>query len=300
MNEAIYPSYYNIDLYALAEKLNKILESCTLCPHKCGINRFKSATGKCRTKLAPKISSFGPHYGEEKELVGKRGSGTIFFSYCNLQCLYCQNYEISQLGEGKEVTIEELAGIMLYLEEIGCHNINLVTPTHVIPQIISALAIAKDKGLKLPIVYNSGGYDDEQILKLLAGVIDIYMPDAKYGTNEAAQKYSGISNYWDVNQKALLEMHRQVGDLIVNKNGIARRGLIIRHLVLPNQIASSFRILDFIATKLSLNTYVNIMPQYRPCYKAYNYPELSRTITDKEFYEVIEYAQSLGLKRIRH
>ncbi|MEO0072243.1 MAG: radical SAM protein [candidate division WOR-3 bacterium] len=300
MNELLYPGYYNVDLAQLTKIFYKILENCTLCPHRCRVNRLKGQTGKCRTKFAPKISSFGPHYGEEKELVGKRGSGTIFFSYCNLKCLYCQNYEISQLGEGKEVNLEELANIMLYLQELGCHNINLVTPTHVIPQILGALAIAKDRGLKLPLVYNSGGYDDPEILKLLSGVIDIYMPDIKYGTNETAQKYSGINNYWNISQKVVLEMYRQVGDLITDKNGIAVRGLIIRHLVLPNRLASSFQVLDFVASRLSLNTYINIMPQYRPRYKANNCPELNRLITDQEFYEVIEYARRLGLKRINY
>jgi putative pyruvate formate lyase activating enzyme len=293
-----YPGYYNVDLSALRETLWKILENCHLCPHKCHINRLKGEIGICRTKVKAKISSYGPHYGEEPELVGKNGSGTIFFSYCNLKCLYCQNYEISQLGEGKEVESSELAEIMLYLQDLGCHNINLVSPTHVIPQIIDALITARKQGLKLPLVYNSGGYDDVNTLKLLAGVIDIYMPDAKYGTNEAGEKYSKVKNYWDINREVLKEMHQQVGDLVVNQNGIAEEGLIIRHLVLPNQIASSFTILEFIAHNLSLNTYLNIMTQYRPCYLSYRYPELARPITKSEFEEVINYAQKLGLKRI--
>ena len=272
------------------------LKNCKLCPHNCGVNRLRDEKGVCRVGRYAIISSYGPHYGEEKVLVGKGGSGTIFFSYCNLKCVFCQNYEISHLGEGREVKPEELADIMLYLQNIGCENINLVSPTHVIAQIVESIHIAKSKGLKLPIVYNTGGYDKVETLKKLEGLVDIYMPDIKYGDSQIAYKYSGIKNYWEVVREAVKEMHRQVGDLIIKK-GIAKKGLLIRHLVLPNRLANSFKVLDFIKNEISEDSYVNIMPQYYPCWKAFDYPELSRRITYEEYYEVVEYAKKIGLKR---
>lgn len=290
------PIYFTTDLALLSKKAVQLLEHCTICPRKCGVNRLKGELGYCQTGKEAIVSSYGPHFGEEPELVGTNGSGTIFFSFCNLNCIFCQNYDISQLGCGRNVTTNELAEIMLKLQKMGCHNINLVSPTHIVPQFLQALSIGRDKGLHLPIVYNSGGYDDVETLMLLEGVIDMYMPDAKYGSNEMGKKYSNVLSYWEINKLALKEMHRQVGDLIVEKNSIAQRGLLVRHLVLPNRIANSFEVLKFIAEEISINTYVNIMEQYRPCYKANQYPELARRINEKEYFEVVDYAKKLGLR----
>ena len=274
------------------------LKNCKLCPHNCGVNRLRDEKGVCRVGRYAIISSYGPHYGEEKVLVGKGGSGTIFFSYCNLKCVFCQNYEISHLGEGRGVKPEELADIMLYLQNIGCENINLVSPTHVIAQIVESIHIAKSKGLKLPIVYNTGGYDKVETLKKLEGLVDIYMPDIKYGDSQIAYKYSGIKNYWEVVREAVKEMHRQVGDLII-ENGIAKKGLLIRHLVLPNHIECCTKpILEWIAKKLKRKVIVNLMDQYRPEYKAFSYKEIARKLTRKEFEEAIAYAKELKLNFI--
>lgn len=244
----------------------------------------------------PIISSFGAHYGEEQPLVGSKGSGTIFFTSCNLGCVFCQNADISQGRFGREVTIQELASIMLELERQGCHNINLVSPTIWLPQILSALDFAIEKGLSVPLVYNSGGYDNVESLKLLNGVIDIYMPDFKYSNSELAKKYSLVDNYFEIAKKAIAEMHQQVGDLQINKNGIAERGLLIRHLVLPNNLAGTEKVMEFLAT-LSKDTYVNIMDQYYPCHKAYKHEGLSRPITLDEFKDAIEIARKYGLHR---
>uniref|UniRef100_A0A7V3ZUI2 Radical SAM protein n=1 Tax=candidate division WOR-3 bacterium TaxID=2052148 RepID=A0A7V3ZUI2_UNCW3 len=290
------PRFLNTNLEEKLKALEKFFSPCKMCPKECQALRLNNEKGDCQIGRYAVVSSFGPHFGEEEELVGENGSGTIFFSGCNLHCVYCQNYEISQYGEGKEVSAEELAKMMLRLQRIGCHNINLVSPTHVVYQIVEALIIAKKEGLKIPIVYNSGGYDKVGILKILEGVIDIYMPDMKYSDNEYALKYSKAKNYWKINKMAVKEMHRQVGDLKV-VNGIAYSGLLIRHLVLPNKIAGSFKILEFIAKEISKDSYVNIMAQYRPCYRANHYLELSRRITKEEYEEVIEYAKKLGLYR---
>lgn len=287
----------NLDIKSLSIKTTQLLEHCNICPRKCEVNRLKGESGHCNTGKNAVVSSYGSHFGEEKELVGQHGSGTIFFSYCNLHCVFCQNYDISQRGEGYKVSAEQLAKMMIDLQNQGCHNINLVSPTHIVPQFLQALLIAQEKGLNLPIVYNSGGYDSVETLRLLDGVIDIYMPDAKYGSDETGEKYSGVKDYWTVNRLALQEMYRQVGNLIINENGVAERGLLIRHLVLPNQIAGSFEVLKFIAEHISKNAYVNIMDQYRPCYLADKYSELARRITQKEYDEVIDIAHSVGLTR---
>ncbi|MCX8061985.1 MAG: radical SAM protein [Anaerolineales bacterium] len=281
-----------------AEEAQEHLTHCDLCGWECGINRLEGKLGVCKTGELAYISSFGPHHGEENPLRGWRGSGTIFFAGCNLRCQYCQNYEISQLYQGYAVTATQLAEIMLHLQAMGCHNINFVSPSHVIVPILQALAIARPKGLHLPLVYNTGGYDSLSALKLLDGIIDIYMPDMKYGNANLARKYSRIPNYPQINQQAVKEMHRQVGDLILDENGIAQRGLLIRHLVLPNHIAGSEQILKFIAEEISPNTYLNIMDQYRPLYLAHQYPELNRRITLREYQDVIELARSLGLNRL--
>ncbi|MEO0075803.1 MAG: radical SAM protein, partial [candidate division WOR-3 bacterium] len=264
---------------------------------RCGVNRIAGELGQCQTAKDVIVASFGPHFGEETELVGQHGSGTIFFAYCNLHCVFCQNYEISQYGRGERFDNTELATIMLRLQAMGCHNINLVSPTHIVPQFLEALDIAKESGLQLPIVYNSGGYDSVETLKLLEGVIDIYMPDAKYGSDDIGQKYSQVWDYWTINKLVLKEMHRQVGDLIVNEQGIAIKGLLVRHLVLPNNLAKSYDVLKYIAEEISKNTYVNIMDPYRSCYLASQYPELARSITNQEYREVIGWAKELGLRR---
>ncbi len=279
------------------DQLYELLESCKLCPNECGVDRRKSDNGNCRSGYLPMVSSYAPHFGEEPPLVGRFGSGTIFFTNCNLDCKFCQNYDISHLGIGHEVTIEELASIMIYLQNRGCHNINFVTPTHFTPQIVDALIIARERALEIPLVYNCGGYESVETLKLLDKIIDIYMPDIKYSSNESALKYSGMSNYWDVVRLAIKEMHRQVGDLYISSSGIAKRGLLIRHLVLPNNAAGSKNVLDFIAQEISIDSYVNIMDQYRPVYLAKNYPEINRFISNKEYQEVINYAREIGLHR---
>lgn len=295
------PSYISeISLEELKErrdKLYELLESCRLCPNECGVDRRVSDNGNCRSGFLPIVSSYFPHFGEEPPLVGRFGSGTIFFTNCNLDCKFCQNYDISHYGIGKEVSIEELASMMIYLQNRGCHNINFVTPTHFTPQIVDALIIARERGLEIPLVYNCGGYESIETLKLLDKIIDIYMPDIKYSSNENALKYSGVSNYWDVVRQAIKEMHRQVGDLMISSSGIAKRGLLIRHLVLPNDISGSKKVLDFIANEISKNSYVNIMDQYRPAYLANQFTELNRQINEKEFFEVINYAKQIGLHR---
>jgi putative pyruvate formate lyase activating enzyme len=244
------------------------------------------------------VSSYGPHFGEEAPLVGRHGSGTIFFTNCNLRCLFCQNYSISQLGEGEKVGREELAYMMLSLQSQGCHNINLVSPTHVVPQILEALEAAVESGLHLPLVYNTGGYDSLETLKILDGIVDIYMPDMKYSDEKIAEELSGIENYPEINREAVKEMHRQVGDLEINEDGIARRGLLVRHLVLPHGLAGTRGVVNFLSKEISPNTYVNIMAQYHPCYKAFQIPALSRRITGDELQQAIELTRQAGLNRL--
>jgi len=244
------------------------------------------------------ISSYGPHFGEEAPLVGKRGSGTIFFTYCNLRCVFCQNYTISQLGEGKAVDREELAGMMLSLQAKGCHNINLVSPTHVVPHILDALELAVIMGFHLPLVYNSGGYDSVETLELLDGIIDIYMPDMKYSDEETAEQFSGIKDYPKINRAAVKEMHRQVGDLEMDEQGVAHRGLLVRHLVLPNRLAGTQEVVRFLAREISTDTYLNIMAQYHPCYEAFDVPQLARTANRQEFLEAIDLAHRQDLYRL--
>jgi len=275
-----------------------LLAQCHLCGRGCGVNRLGGESGQCRTTDKALVSSFGPHFGEEAPLVGRHGSGTIFFAYCNLHCVYCQNYSISQHGEGSAVDSQELAGMMLSLQAKGCHNINLVSPTHVVPFILEALEIAASKGLELPLVYNTGGYDSMAALQLLNGIVDIYMPDMKYSAAKAGEKYSGVKRYPQVNRTAVKEMHRQVGDLQVDDSGVATRGLLVRHLVLPHRLAGTEGVVRFLAEEISKNTYLNVMAQYHPCHRAFDYGELSRPVTGEEFSEAIELAQHYGLKRL--
>lgn len=275
-----------------------LLESCSVCPRSCGVNRLAADVGKCRTPREAMVSSYGPHFGEEAPLVGRHGSGTIFFTNCNLRCLFCQNYSISQLGEGQKVSKEELAYIMLSLQAKGCHNINLVSPTHVVPQVLESLELAVESGLHLPLVYNSGGYDSVETLRILDGIVDIYMPDMKYDDDETARELSGIENYPEINKAAIKEMHRQTGDLEINEEGVAQRGLLVRHLILPHGLAGTKGIVNFLSEEISRNTYVNIMAQYRPCYNAFQIPNLGRRISSTEFREALSLAQEAGLSRL--
>lgn len=277
-------------------KLYKLLQNCILCPRRCGTRRLDNEKGFCGVGLLPLVSSVGPHFGEEPELVGRNGSGTIFFAGCNLGCLFCQNYDISHLKYGDEISPKDLAKEMLTLQRIGCHNVNLVTPTHVVPQIVEALIYAVEKGLDIPIVYNTGGYDSLETIKILDGIIDIYMPDAKYSNPKAAKKYSQAEDYPSVMKDAIREMHRQIGDLVVEK-GIAVRGLLVRHLVMPEGLAGTKEIMHFLVKEISKDTYVNIMDQYRPCYRANEFPEINRRITEREYMEAIEMAKAEGLWR---
>ena len=280
------------------EAARSLLEGCSVCPHSCGVNRLADEAGKCHTPREAIVSSYGSHFGEEAPLVGRHGSGTIFFTNCNLGCLFCQNYSISQLGEGQKVSKEELANIMLSLQAKGCHNINLVSPTHVVPQILEALELAVESGLYLPLVYNSGGYDSVETLRILDGVVDIYMPDMKYDNDETARELSGIESYPTINKAAIKEMHRQVANLDLDEEGIARRGLLVRHLVLPHRLAGTGGIVDFLSKEISPNTYINIMAQYHPCYNAFQIPSLGRPISYAEFREALYLAQEAGLSRL--
>jgi putative pyruvate formate lyase activating enzyme len=274
------------------------LEDCDLCARYCHVNRLQTIAGAvCRTGERAVVHSAGPHHGEEDCLRGRQGSGTIFFSWCNLRCVFCQNWDISWKGQGEEMSAVALAEMMLELQEQGCHNINFVSPSHVVAQILEAVAIAAEQGLRLPLVYNTGGYDSAEALALLDGVIDIYMPDMKYGDSTLARKYSRIRNYVAVNRAAVREMHRQVGDLVIDEDGLARRGLLVRHLVLPNGIAGTERVLKFLSEEVSRDTYLNLMDQYRPCYRAGDYPELDRPITAPEFSEAMASARRYGLHR---
>jgi putative pyruvate formate lyase activating enzyme len=290
--------YQKGELYKRIEALWKKLECCDICPHKCSINRLKDEKGICKIGEKAKVSIFGPHFGEESPLVGRNGSGTIFFTHCNLYCVFCQNYDISHLGEGYLVDEERIAEMMLSLQNMGCHNINFVTPTHVIPQIIKALPIAIENGLTIPLVYNSSGYDSVSTLELLEGIFDIYMPDFKYSDNKIASRYCSASDYSQTARQAIKTMHQQVDDLVLDEKGIAKRGLIIRHLVLPENLAGTDEVMKFIAEEISKNSYVNIMDQYRPCYRATDFPPLDRRITQEEFHQAIKIALNLGIKRL--
>jgi putative pyruvate formate lyase activating enzyme len=273
-----------------------ILERCQLCPRKCGVNRLKGEKGFCQAPARVVIYSAHPHFGEEEPITGQQGSGTIFISNCNLRCIFCQNWPIAHEGQGREVSDEEFAGMMLQLQKIGCHNINIVTPTHVMPNILGALQVASRKGLRIPLFYNTSGYERVEILKILDGIVDIYKPDMKYSDGARAEKYSsGARDYPEVARKAIQEMHRQVGVLKSDENGFALRGLLIRHLVMPNRIAGTEQFVKWVSENLPKNTYVNIMAQYRVEYKAYEYPELARGITVEEFLEAMDWAQKYGL-----
>jgi len=272
------------------------LHACDFCGRECGVDRYEEF-GDCQTGTKAVVSSYGPHLGEEAPLRGRRGSGTIFFARCNLNCQFCQNYEISQLGRGDEMEPEDIASMMVALQAQGCYNINIVSPTHVAAPIAAALLIAAEAGLRLPLVWNTGGYDSPATLALLDGLVDIYMPDMKYADEDIARQYSKVENYPAVNQAAVEEMHRQVGDLALDEEGIAQRGLLVRHLVLPEGMAGTKEIARFLAEEISRDTYVNLMDQYRPCYKAAQSPPLDRRITRAEYKQAWRQAREAGLHR---
>ena len=279
------------------EQAYKQLEKCEICPRRCGVNRLNNETGFCGMGAEVMISSFGPHFGEVAVLVGRGGSGTIFLTGCNLGCMFCQNYDISHLKQGRKINMIELVNIMLTLQKMSCHNINFVTPTHFTPQIMKAIYLAREKGLSVPIVYNCGGYELVETLKLLEGFIDIYMPDAKYAEPDAAKELCDAPDYPDIIKQALTEMHRQVGDLAVDGKGIARKGLLIRHLVMPGNLSGTEQTMDFIAKEISTDSYVNIMDQYRPIHKAVSNKKISRYITPEEYKQAVSAAKQKGLHR---
>jgi putative pyruvate formate lyase activating enzyme len=286
---------------ALAETVRvtwEILENCRLCPRQCGVNRLAGELGFCRVGARALVSSVGPHFGEEAPLVGGFGSGTIFFAYCNLGCIFCQNYELSHQGEGREQEPEEIALHFLRLQGRGCHNINFVTPTPVIPMILKALLLAIPEGLNLPLVYNCGGYESPSVLRLLSGIVDLYMPDFKFWDERAAESLCGAPHYPVTARTALKEMHCQVGDLVIDSDGVARRGLLIRHLVMPEGVAGTQAIMTFIAREISADSYVNLMDQYRPCGQAHGHPLINRTVTGKEYRQAREWAIEAGLTRL--
>jgi putative pyruvate formate lyase activating enzyme len=281
------------------EEAYAMFENCRLCPRECGVNRTKGDTGFCRAPVQPAVYGAHPHFGEEMPLVGQGGSGTVFFSNCNLRCIFCQNWPISLEGQGNVLRDEDVADMMMNLQKLGCHNINLVTPTHVMPNILNATRIALKKGLNIPLVYNTSGYERIEILNLLDGIVDIYMPDMKYTDPEKAAKYSeGASDYPEVTKKAIVEMQRQVGELMVDGRGVALHGLIIRHLVMPNRVAGTENFVRWVAETLPKSTYVNMMAQYRVEYKAFEHPEIARGITVQEFLEAMDWAEKYGLTNL--
>jgi putative pyruvate formate lyase activating enzyme len=300
--DIFHPGYLNLykegGLQNRLAEARAILKSCRLCPRECQVDRTAKEKGYCRTGILPVVSSYSPHFGEEDPLVGFKGSGTIFFTHCNLLCLFCQNYEISHLGEGREVAADRLAKMMLDLQEMGCHNINFVSPTHVVAQILEALPLAIAAGLRVPLVYNTGGYDAVETLKLLDGIFDIYMPDLKFMDGEVAEKFCRAKDYPEKAKAAIREMHRQVGDLTLDPRGIAERGLLVRHLVLPGGLAGTKQVMRFLAREVSPNTYVNIMAQFRPCGEAVEHPPLNRRITSAEYEEALRMAHEEGIRRL--
>lgn len=291
--------YRSGELKKRGEELWSMMRSCKLCPRECGINRLAGNRGFCQASSQLEIASYHPHFGEEKPLVGRGGSGTIFFTNCNLRCVFCINWDISQGGKGRPRSIEDLAQMMLNLQKMGCHNINLVTPTHYSPHILLAVDLAAGRGLRLPLVYNTCGWERLEILKKLDGVIDIYLPDFKYSQGKMAAKYSsGAETYPEITKRALLEMHRQVGVAKPARDGLIYRGLMIRHLVMPNRVSGAKKVIEWIAENLPKDTYLNIMSQYRPTYRAFEYPQISRRITREEYSEALGWAREAGLTNL--
>jgi putative pyruvate formate lyase activating enzyme len=296
------PSYLKLfregKLSGRTEKAIALMASCSLCPRECQVSRLEGELGYCETGRKARVSSYNAHFGEESPLVGRYGSGTIFVSSCNLLCSFCQNYEISHLKEGVEVEPEHIAAMMLQLSERGCHNINFVTPTHVVPQLLEALILAAEQGLKIPLVYNSGGYDKVETLELLEGIFDIYMPDFKFWEGKWAERYCQAPDYPEVAMAALKEMHRQVGDLLIDDQGMALRGLLVRHLVMPDKIAGSEKVFEFLVKEISADTYVNVMDQYRPCGEAHKDEHINRRLSSQEFRDATDTARNAGLTRL--
>jgi putative pyruvate formate lyase activating enzyme len=297
------PAYAKLEQEGrLAERIKRafdILQACELCPRQCGVNRRGGERGYCRTPRKVTVYAAQPHFGEEISLVGTGGSGTIFLSHCNLRCVFCQNWPIAHKGRGEQIDDKELAGLMLKLQKIGCHNINLVTPTHVMPHILNATRIAFQKGLRLPLVYNTSGYERAEIVEMLDGIVDIYLPDLKYMNGREAARYSsGASDYPEFAQKAIAEMNRQVGEHTTDERGIARRGVMIRHLVMPNRIAGTREFTRWVARTLTRTTYVNIMAQYHVDYRAAEYERIARAITAEEFLEAMDWAEEAGLTNL--
>jgi len=294
------PAYLSMSPEELEKRLaglQEMMRECRLCPRDCRVDRLAGELGVCGVGCEPMVSSYGPHFGEEAPLVGRHGSGTIFLTGCNLKCIFCQNYDISHLRRGEEVTTASVSRMMLRLQAQACHNINWVTPTHQAPMLVEALASAMEQGLSVPVVYNCGGYESLDAIRLLDGIVDIYMPDVKYGDNDAGRQLSGVPDYWDRNREALAEMHRQVGDLQIDESGIATRGLLVRHLVLPENLARTEVVMQFLAS-LSKHTYVNVMAQYRPEYRAGEVPDLTRRITGQEYRAAAQAALDAELTRL--
>lgn len=296
--KAAYLALTQEELARRAVEALKLLKGCRLCPRRCDIDRTAGDRGFCGIGDLPEVASFGPHMGEEPPITGRRGSGTIFFAGCNLGCLFCQNWDISHQYNGESTTPKGLASIMLNLQALGCHNINLVTPTHQMPMALEALALAVPQGLTLPIVYNCGGYESMEALALLDGIVDIYMPDFKFWDALVGLDLTDAEDYPLAAREAIKEMHRQVGELHINPWGIAQRGLLVRHLVLPGGLAGSKGVFEFIARELSADTYINIMDQYYPCYLAHEHPPLDRRVTRDEYAEALQMARMAGLRRI--
>jgi putative pyruvate formate lyase activating enzyme len=291
--------YRTGELKKRGQELWNIMKSCKLCPRMCGVNKLEDNKGFCQSSSQLEISSYRPHFGEERPLVGKGGSGTIFLTNCSLRCVFCINWEISQGGQGNPRSIEDMARMMLHLQKIGCHNINVVTPTHYSPHIVLALNIAAGEGLRLPLVYNTCGWEQLEILEKLDGIVDIYLPDFKYSDGEMAKKYSSAAEtYPQITKTALLEMHRQVGVAKPAKDGLIYRGLMIRHLVMPNGVGGTKKVIEWIAENLPKDTYLNIMSQYRPMYKAFDYPKIARRINRKEYADAIKWAKEAGLTNL--
>ena len=294
-----YPIYKGLSENDWKEKIEKakaLLQSCRLCPRECEVDRTAGEKGVCRAGGVARVSSANDHHGEEPPISGSRGSGTIFFTYCNLRCIFCQNYPISHLGNGEDKSAEELAQLMMKLQKRGCHNINFVTPTHMMPFILEAMPIALRLGFEIPIVYNCGGYESMEALKLLDGVVDIYLPDMKYDSDAPAEELSSAPDYPGHNREAIKEMHRQVGDLVVDEDGIALRGLIIRHLVLPEGMAGSKGVLRFIAEQISPDTHISLMSQYFPAHRAFENDHVSRGINREEYREAVAALSRYGLE----
>jgi putative pyruvate formate lyase activating enzyme len=297
------PAYAQLGESELAERVaaaRERLEACDLCPRQCGVNRLAGKKGFCQASDRARVYSHAPHFGEELPLVGRNGSGTIFFSQCNLRCVFCQNWPIAHEGRGRDVSDEGLARMMLDLQRRGCHNINVVTPTHVMPNILGAIQIASRDGLRIPVCYNTSGYELAEIVELLDGIVDIYLPDLKFMDPEQSARYAtlGAPGYPEHAQASIIEMHRQVGDVVTDRRGVALRGLMVRHLVMPNRVAGSKAFVEWVAANLSKDTYVNIMAQYRVEFRAFEHERIARGITSQEFLEAIEWAEAAGLRNL--